>query len=341
MIEMPHKRFNPLTREWVLVSPQRTNRPWLGQVEDTPAEHTPSFDPTCSLCPGNTRANGAVNPDYTKTFVFDNDFPALLPLPTDLPKKPTHSLFRAEPESGYCKVVCFSPRHDLSLPDLSESEVVDILNTWKQESEQLGSRDDVTYVQVFENKGAVMGCSNPHPHSQIWATGSLPNEPAKELASQDEYYAQHKRALLLDYIQQEIQSGERLIAANDHFAAVVPFWAIWPFEVMIVSTQPISRLADCSAEAETALARTLLEVTRRYDRLFNTSFPYSMGFHQAPYDGRRHREWTLHAHFYPPLLRSATVRKFMVGFELLAMPQRDITPESAAKILRSLPIQSL
>ncbi len=340
MIEMPHKRFNPLTREWVLVSPQRTNRPWLGQVEDAPNDHSPRYDPKCSLCPGNTRANGAVNADYTNTFVFDNDFPALLPLPAELPNKDTHPLFRAEPESGYCKVVCFSPRHDLSLPDLAETEVVDILNTWKQESELLGSREDVTYVQVFENKGAVMGCSNPHPHSQIWATGSLPNEPAKELESQDEYYTQHKRALLLDYIQQEIQSGERLIAANNHFAAVVPFWAIWPFEVMIVSTQPASRLADCSAEADLALARILLEVTRRYDRLFNTSFPYSMGFHQAPYDGRRHPEWTLHAHFYPPLLRSATVRKFMVGFELLAMPQRDITPESAAKILRSLTLHS-
>lgn len=336
MIETPHKRFNPLSREWVLVSPQRTNRPWLGQVEDAPKNQSPRYDPTCSLCPTNTRATGEVNPDYNKTFVFDNDFPALLPNTAEKPQQTNHPLFRAQPENGYCKVVCFSPHHDLSLPDLSEEEVVEILETWKRESEQLGSREDVSYVQVFENKGAIMGCSNPHPHSQIWATGSLPNEPAKELAAQSDYYTEHNQPLLLEYIQEELRQGERVITSNDHFAAVVPFWAIWPFEVMIVSTQPIARLAGCSPEAESSLARILLEMTRRYDRLFNTSFPYSMGFHQAPYDGRRHPEWTLHAHFYPPLLRSATVRKFMVGFELLAMPQRDITSESAAKILRSI-----
>jgi UDPglucose--hexose-1-phosphate uridylyltransferase len=235
-------------------------------------------------------------------------------------------------------VVCFSPRHDLTLPELSNEEIEAILATWSLESEQLGARPVISYVQIFENKGAIMGCSNPHPHSQIWATSSVPNEPAKELISQREYFREHKSPLLLDYIEVELKIKDRLVAANDHFIAVVPFWAIWPFEVMIVTTQPFTRLADCDDQSRRGLAEIMLEVTKRYDRLFNVSFPYSMGFHQAPYDGGSHPEWVLHAHFYPPLLRSATIRKFMVGYELLAMPQRDITAETAAKVLRDLKV---
>ncbi len=335
MIKTPHRRYNPLTREWVLVSPQRTNRPWLGQLEEKKKLDLPHYDPQCSLCPGNTRASGAVNEAYDSTFVFDNDFPALL-APSGEVSGQEHNLLREEPESGYCKVVCFSPRHDLTLPDMAVGDVKKVIQTWTQESEALGARPDVTHVQVFENKGAMMGCSNPHPHSQIWATSSIPNEPAKELAAQSEYFQTHKSPLLLDYVKLELEKGERVVAANDHFAALVPFWAIWPFEIMLVATRPARRLADLKDETQTALAEIMLQVTRRYDKLFNVSFPYSMGFHQAPYDGAQHAEWVLHAHFYPPLLRSATIRKFMVGFELMAMPQRDITPEAAAKVLREL-----
>ena len=335
MIKTPHRRYNPLTREWVLVSPQRTDRPWLGQVEKKKKIDLPQYDPQCSLCPGNTRASGAVNPEYASTFVFDNDFPALLAESSGASRQ-NHDLLREEPESGYCKVVCFSPRHDLTLPDLSVEEVKAVINTWTEESEALGARPDVTHVQVFENKGAMMGCSNPHPHSQIWATSSIPNEPAKELDAQTEYYQTHKSQLLLDYVKLELENSERLVAANDFFAALVPFWAVWPFEIMLVSTKPVRRLGDLDDQAQTALAEIMLQITQRYDKLFNVSFPYSMGFHQAPYDGEQHAEWVLHAHFYPPLLRSATIRKFMVGFELMAMPQRDITAESAAKVLREI-----
>lgn len=336
MSDSPHRRFNPLTNEWVLVSPQRTKRPWLGQVEEKKKIDLPQYDPECNLCPGNTRASGDKNPAYENTFVFNNDFPALLPESVLPAAAHQHPLLREEPETGFCKVVCFSPRHDLTLPDMPVEEVEKIIATWTQESEALGARDDISYVQVFENKGAMMGCSNPHPHSQIWATSSVPNEPAKELASQSEYYRQHQSPLLLDYVKLELESGERVVAANDDFVAVVPFWAIWPFEVMVVATRHITRLADCNANVRTNLAGIMLEVTKRYDRLFSVSFPYSMGFHQAPYDGKAHPEWVLHSHFYPPLLRSATIRKFMVGYELLAMPQRDITAESAAKVLHEL-----
>lgn len=336
MSDSPHRRFNPLTHEWVLVSPQRTKRPWLGQVEEKKKIDLPQYDPECSLCPGNTRASGEKNPAYENTFVFDNDFPALLPESSLTKSSTQHALLREEPETGCCKVVCFSPRHDLTLPDMSVEEVELVLATWTQESETLGALDDISYVQVFENKGAMMGCSNPHPHSQIWANSTIPNEPAKELAAQTEYMRQHGNPLLLDYAKLELESGERMVAANDDFIAVVPFWAVWPFEVMVTATRPLHRLADCDAKARKNLAAIMLDVTKCYDRLFSVSFPYSMGFHQAPYDGKAHPEWVLHSHFYPPLLRSATIRKFMVGYELMAMPQRDITAESAAKILREL-----
>jgi UDPglucose--hexose-1-phosphate uridylyltransferase len=335
MYKTSHRRFNPLTREWVLVSAQRSERPWLGQVETPAPSSLPAYDPDCYLCPGNIRTSGIKNPDYSSTFVFDNDFPSLLPDSNLTIEEKQHPLLREEPESGVCRVVCFSPRHDLTLPDLPINEVEGILDTWTEESEQLGNLKEISYVQVFENKGAMLGCSNPHPHSQIWATASIPNEPAKELISQQEYYAKNKTPLLLDYGSVE-KSKERLITSNEYFSVLVPFWAIWPFEVLMVANQPIARLADCSAPARKGLAAILSEVTQRYDRLFNISFPYSMGFHQAPYDGNSHPEWILHAHFYPPLLRSATIRKFMVGYELLAMPQRDLTAESAAERLRSI-----
>ncbi|MGQ0602802.1 MAG: UDP-glucose--hexose-1-phosphate uridylyltransferase [Anaerolineales bacterium] len=347
---LPHRRFNPLTREWVLVSPHRAKRPWLGQVEKGQDEQLPAYDPTCYLCPGNARVGGAVhNPNYTGTFVFDNDFMAVLPPETgnegnggnegnnsqSLIPNP-QSLFSAESVPGLCRVVCFSPRHDLTLPELSVPEVEAVLRTWAAQSAELGALDYIEYVQVFENKGAVMGCSNPHPHSQIWATHSLPNEPAKELDSQAGYFSKHGRPLLLDYVEEERKRGERILATNEHFTALVPFWAVWPFEMMVVAHRAVGALPELTDAEFTSLAEVLRRVLIRYDNLFETSFPYSMGFHQAPFDGQPHPEWVLHLHAYPPLLRSATVKKFMVGYEMLAMPQRDITPEQAAERLRGL-----
>jgi len=341
MFNSPHRRFNPLTREWVLVSPQRTARPWLGQVEKVQSPEIPSYDPTCPLCPGNKRATGAVNEKYSNTYVFTNDFPALILDAANEVGIQDNELMKAEVEAGTCRVICFSPRHDLTFPDLSLTEAVKVVETWRQQTNELGSLPEIQYVQVFENKGAMMGCSNPHPHSQVWATAHIPNEPAKELTSQQEYYREHSTPLLLDYLAKEQQSQERIFAANASFTALVPFWAIWPFEVMILANQPAGRLTELSAAQTTDLAAIFLEVTRRYDGLFGISFPYSMGFHQAPFDGQDHPEWTLHAHFYPPLLRSATIRKFMVGYEFMAMPQRDLTPESAAERIRSIQIEEV
>jgi UDPglucose--hexose-1-phosphate uridylyltransferase len=337
MLDTPHRRFNALTGEWVLVSPHRARRPWLGQVEKLAPEHLPAYDPTCYLCPRNERAGGFVNPDYTGTFVFENDFAALLPDPVEGDNGPASSLLVVVPERGQCLVICFSPRHDLTLPELDLPVVENVLATWTSASTDLAKKDFIQYVQVFENKGALMGCSNPHPHSQIWAQSQSPNEIVRELASQQAYFEQHNRPLLLDYIRQEQARGERLLYANDHFTAVIPFWAVWPFEVLVSAHRPTSSLADLTASEVSALAEVFHHVTTKYDNLFEISFPYSMGFHQAPVDGAEHPEWVLHAHFYPPLLRSSTVRKFMVGFEMLAMPQRDITPEFAAERLRSLP----
>ena len=337
MMDYPHRRLNPLTREWVLVSPHRARRPWLGQVEKSPPHDLPAYDPACYLCPGNERAGGVRNPAYTSTYVFDNDFPSLLPA-QDAPPAPAAAshLFRLEPVPGACRVVCFSPRHDLSLPELSLPEVESVVRAWTQQTLELGARPEIHYVQVFENKGAMMGASNPHPHSQVWATAVLPNEPARELSAQADYLRERGACLLCDYVAAETERGERLVAANDHFTAVVPFWAVWPFEILLVSRRHVAALADLTPAEVTALADLLRRVTARYDNLFETSFPYSMGFHQIPLDGQPHPGWHLHAHFYPPLLRSATVRKFMVGFEMLAMPQRDVTPEMAAERLRGL-----
>lgn len=337
-LDFPHRRKNLLTGEWVLVSPHRTNRPWLGKVESTQTEHLPDYDPDCYLCPGNQRAGGRVNPPYSATFVFDNDFPSLLPPDKNNPLRNSNNnrFFIAEHENGICRVVCFSPRHDLTLPELSLNEVIQIVKTWTGQTEELGNLDYINYVQVFENKGEMMGCSNPHPHSQIWATSHIPNEPEKELFSQTQYFQQNGSCLLCDYLAAEKESEERIIYANQHFTALIPFWATWPFEVLLLSNRHVNSLPDLSDEEIAALAKIIQQITTRYDNLFNISFPYSMGFHQAPTDGTNHTEWHFHAHYYPPLLRSATVKKFMVGYEMLAMPQRDLTPEIAAQRLKQL-----
>ena len=335
MFDSPHRRFNPLTGEWVLVSPHRAKRPWLGQVEKTPLENLPQYDPTCYLCPRNERVGGLINPDYSFTFVFENDFSALLA--DEVPAHASeHSLLASISERGLCRVVCFSPRHDLTLPELDHASIENIIAAWMEQTAELGAKDFVQHVQVFENKGAMMGCSNPHPHSQVWATEHIPNEPAKELEHQRIYFDQHGRTLLSDYLTEEHQRKERILFSNDHFTALVPYWAVWPFESMVIAHRNVPHLIGLTSSETSALADIYKRVTTRYDNLFEISFPYSMGFHQAPFDGQPHPEWTLHAHFYPPLLRSATVRKFMVGYEMLAMPQRDITPETAAERLRSL-----
>jgi len=347
MFETPHRRFNPLTCEWVLVSPHRAKRPWQGQVEKILSADLPQYDPTCYLCPGNERAGGVRNPPYTSTFVFDNDFASLLPQEPGNKEGFSQSedasfeagpgsLLTAVAERGQCRVVCFSPRHDLTLPELDLPSIENVLATWTRESSDLASMDFIKYVQVFENKGAVMGCSNPHPHSQLWAQSQIPNEISKELAAQSAYLNINHRPLLSDYLAEEHKRKQRILASNTDFTALVPFWAVWPFEVLVVAHRPCAQLKDLSSREVTALADVFKQVTTRYDNLFEISFPYSMGFHQAPADGQPHPEWVLHAHFYPPLLRSATVRKFMVGYEMLAMPQRDITPESAAARLLSV-----
>lgn len=335
MYDTPHRRFNPLTGESVLVSPHRAKRPWLGQVEKTPLENLPQYDPTCYLCPRNGRAGGVKNPDYKTTFVFDNDFSALLP--DQAPGHASaHPLIASVSERGLCRVVCFSPRHDLTLPELDNASVERVIATWTEQSVDIGRRDFIQYVQVFENKGAIMGCSNPHPHSQIWSTEHIPVEPARELERQRAYFNENGHTLLSEYLAEEHRQKERILFANDHFTALVPYWAVWPFETMVIAHRNVTRLDELTSAEVSALADIMKRVTTRYDNLFEVSFPYSMGFHQAPFDGQLHPEWTLHAHFYPPLLRSATVRKFMVGYEMLAMPQRDITPETAAERLRSL-----
>ncbi|NJK81259.1 MAG: UDP-glucose--hexose-1-phosphate uridylyltransferase [Chloroflexaceae bacterium] len=332
---LPHRRRNLLTGEWVLVSPQRTQRPWQGQTETPPADHLPAYDPTCYLCPGNARAGGKQNPSYTSTFVFENDFPALRP-----DTSPQHtergSLLEATSERGMCRVVCFSPRHDLTLADMDVPAIRAVVDLWVAQFEELGALPWVQSVQIFENRGAMMGSSNPHPHGQIWANECLPNELVKELTQQRTYYQQHGRPLLIDYLELELERGERVVGQNEQFVVLVPFWAVWPFEALLLPRRHCTSLAELTDDERTALAAILKQLTSGYNRLFQVSFPYSMGFHQPPTDGAAYPEWHLHAHFYPPLLRSATVRKFMVGYELLAQPQRDITAEQAAERLRDV-----
>ncbi len=334
--DRPHRRLNLLTGQWVLVSPQRARRPWLGQVEKAPPENLPAYDPACYLCPGNARTSGKVNPDYTATYVFPNDFQALLPPDAAAAEPPQGGLFTVEPEVGECRVICFHPRHDLSLPLLTQAEIEEVVRTWTEQTVDLGQKDWVGYVQVFENKGAMMGASNPHPHSQVWATGRIPNEPAVELVQQEKYLHEHGSCLLCDYLEAERVDGSRIVASNEHFTALVPFWAVWPFEVMLIAHRHVGSLPELTPAEASGLADIVKQVTTRYDNLFEVSFPYSMGFHQTPTGGGSYPGWHLHAHYYPPLLRSAAVRKFMVGFELLGMPQRDITAEQAAARLREL-----
>jgi len=333
--EHPHRRLNPLTGEWVLVSPHRMQRPWQGQVEKVATEVSPQYDPQCYLCPGNVRAGGGRNPQYTSTYVFDNDFAALLPN-TPQESRNENDLLIAQGEPGMCEVVCFSPRHDLTLAQMSRDEITRVIDIWAERWQQLGAQDFIHYVQIFENRGAMMGASNPHPHCQIWATANIPNEPAKEQQQLLAYSKKHNSCMLCDYAALETWQQTRTVIENDCFVAVVPFWAVWPFEILLISKTHTSDLAALDSHARHELASTLRQLTGIYDRVFDAPFPYTMGVHQRPTDGERHIESHLHAHFYPPLLRSATVRKFMVGFEMLGTPQRDITPESAADRLRKL-----
>lgn len=332
----PHRRLNILTGEWIQVSPQRLARPWQGREEETASVDRPEYDPDCYLCPGNDRAEGASNPEYKDTFVFTNDFSALKP---DAPSAEFDEgdLLVARGEKGICRVICFSPRHDLTLPEMEAEQIRKVVDLWVEEYDRLGDRDYINYVQIFENKGEIMGCSNPHPHGQIWAQETVPDEPAKELTRFREYHEKHGRTLLSDYLDLELKKEKRIIVQNDDFLVLVPFWSFWPFETLLVSRRPFARFTDMSDGEKDSLADIIRRITVKYDNVFEVSFPYSAGFHPAPTDGQGYPEWHFHMHFYPPLLRSATVRKFRVGFEMLGNPQRDITPEQAADLLSELP----
>jgi UDPglucose--hexose-1-phosphate uridylyltransferase len=332
----PHRRRNALTGEWILVSPHRTQRPWQGETSTArETERKPAYDPTCYLCPGNARAGGALNPPYSGTFVFENDYAALRP-DTPAGGLDDAGLLVAQSERGICRVVCFTPRHDLSIAQMAAAEIRSVIDTWAEQYTELGAQPNINSVIVFENHGAAMGASNPHPHAQIWANASIPNEPAKEQTAAAAYLAAHGICLLCAYLAREIAAGERIVYANEHAVVLVPFWAVWPFEALIVPREHAGALDRVSAAARDGLADAMQALTAAYDRMFDVPFPYSMGFHQRPTDGEAHTEWHVHAHYFPPLLRSATVRKYMVGYEMLGMPQRDITPESAAERLRAL-----
>ena len=338
----PHRRFNPLRNEWVIVSPRRNERPWQGTVDVPPEEPRVPFDPACYLCPGNARAGGARNPHYTSTFVFDNDFPALRSSSaaddesTWRPASAGPGLLIAESERGICRVVCFSPRHDLTLARMDVTALGAVVDTWIAQCVELATVPGIAYATVFENRGPMMGASNPHPHCQIWATEHVPNDPAHELSAMTAYHARKGSCLLCDYVALELAAGERVVCANDGFVAVVPFWAAWPFEALVLSRRHVNGLTSMRDDERGALADMLKRLTTMYDNVFEAAFPYSMGFHQEPFRGESAGVAHLHAHFYPPLLRSATVRKFMVGFELLGSPQRDFTPEEAARRMQAL-----
>lgn len=330
----PHRRYNILTDEWVLVSPHRNKRPWQGKVENVQTNTRPSFDPQCYLCPGNTRANGVKTMSYKDVYVFDNDFGALLPETEEGHYE--SGLLKAESEQGICRVLCFSPDHSLTLPDMEVSAIIKVVNLWQEQYLELGAKDFINYVQIFENKGILMGCSNPHPHGQIWAQSSIPQEVIKKSKQQKLHWEKYSRSLLQDYLLQELESKERLICENEHFVALVPFWAVWPYEAMIIPRRHVQHIGQLDRTEKKAYASILKNLTQRFDLVFETSFPYSSGIHQAPTDGGAHKEWHFHMSFYPPLLRSASVKKFMVGYEMFANPQRDITAEIAAKTLREL-----
>jgi UDPglucose--hexose-1-phosphate uridylyltransferase len=337
LTEDPHRRLNALTNEWVLVSPHRATRPWQGEVAPLQPASEPAYDPSCYLCPGNTRAGGIRNPAYSTTFVFENDFAALKPqvasarLDVD-----SMGLLVAEAEPGICRVICFSPRHDLTLATMPLDQTELVVQTWASQLQELGRLENINYVQIFENRGAMMGASNPHPHCQIWSTFSIPEAPSKELSAQRAYRKSHHRCLLCDYVGLEARQQVRVVCQNDSFIALVPFWAVWPFEILVCSRRHFGSMNEFAADEARSLSQILQCVTSTYDKVFGVPFPYSMGLHQSPTDGLDHPECHFHAHFYPPLLRSATIRKFMVGFEMLGTPQRDITPESAAERLREL-----
>lgn len=332
MLTTPHRRLNALTGEHVLVSPQRSQRPWQGRVEIPASVEPRAYDPGCYLCPSNTRANAVRNPSYTSTYVFANDFPAILPASYEA--RADEGLLQARPVSGECRVLCFSPRHDLTLAQLETAQLRSVVDMWAQQIVELGSK--WRWVQVFENKGELMGCSNPHPHGQVWASNELPNEPAKEARQQRVWFEKNASPLLIDYAEQEVAAAERVVTQTKHWLAVVSWWALWPFETLVIPRRHVLRLPDLASEERDDLTLLLKDLLSRYDLLFQTSFPYSMGWHGAPTDEGNHDYWQLHAHIYPPLLRSATVRKFMVGYEMLAEPQRDLTPEQAARLLQQI-----
>lgn len=333
--DQSHRRYNPLTGEWILVSPHRTKRPWQGKQENAGNDERPSYDEKCYLCPGNERNGGEINPAYTETFVFQNDFAAILP--THTTDDFQDDLLQATGEKGICKVICFSPDHSLTMPEMTVEALTNVVNVWQEQFNELAAQDFIHNVQIFENKGAIMGCSNPHPHGQIWAQSAVPQEISKKTAAQEAYYAKHGKSLISRYLEQELEKKERIVCENEHFVGVVPFWAVWPYETMLIPRRHFASIADMSAAEKQSFADLLKEVTVRYDNLFETSFPYSAGMQQRPTDGKPHEGWHFHYSFYPPLLRSATVKKFMVGYEMFANPQRDITAEQAAKTLRDLP----
>ena len=329
-----HRRYNILTGEWVLVSPHRAKRPWQGKNEALPKKQTISYDSDCYLCPGNTRINGAVNPDYKDVYIFQNDFAALQNNVKEF--NLDNKLLKAKSESGICKVICFSPDHSKSLGEMNKKEILKVIEAWQTEYLLLGKEKNINYVQIFENKGEIMGCSNPHPHGQIWSQSSLPNEVVKKNTNQLNYFLDQQSSLLKDYLNQELKEKERIIYENKNCVVLVPFWAIWPFETMIIPKKHQQNISTLDGKEREDFAEAILVITKTYDKLFECSFPYSSGIHQAPTNNKNNQHWHWHMSFYPPLLRSAKVKKFMVGYEMFGMPQRDITPEQAALRLKTL-----